>query len=111
MKLRPINVEYHVDTLNKCVIAKLESAAYLSDGYPDLHIITKGAAFAFNEEFNEIIGKRIARARAEKEAFIKYREYILKKIKESQYTLECLNMCLNKVNANIQNQRDYIKSF
>ena len=63
------------------------------------------------EEFNVEIGKKLARAKAEKEAFVKFKnitlrhkKFLLGHVQKTDNTIEKMKDC-------IQHQKDYIKSF
>ena len=66
---------------------------------------------AKNEEFNEEKGKKLARARAEKEAFVKYSDYLKEKIKKQVDYLNSLGISLEYTAKNLKHQKVYIGTF
>lgn len=111
MKLREETVSYKVLEANKVVIAEAEYRAYDTIGMPLHYFHTKGIAQAKHESFDENVGKRLARARAEKEAYIQYRDFLKMKIHEHDNEINELSNALNKALTHIENQKNYVKTF
>lgn len=110
MKLRYIETHYKVDEENKVVVAK--SSFVINDGEISLTTITaQGIAMAKTEEFNPEIGKKVARARAEKAAYIKYRDFLKDRLKMIEKLKRVSEIEYNKVLNYIEHQKEYIKSF
>lgn len=63
------------------------------------------------EVFNVETGKKVARAKAEKEAFIKFKLYALEYKKGVSKFVQKLENTIDKMNTCIQHQKEYIKSF
>lgn len=69
--------------------------------------LNKSAGDTFNIE----VGKKIARAKAEKEAFIQFRTMLLKyEDKIFQARLE-MSKAIDTMSSHIEHQKEYIKSF
>lgn len=63
------------------------------------------------DTFNIEVGKKIARAKAEKEAFIQFKTMLLKyEDKLFQARLE-MSKAIDTISSHIERQKDYIKSF
>nr|DAG88059.1 MAG TPA: hypothetical protein [Crassvirales sp.] len=63
------------------------------------------------DTFNIEVGKKIARAKAEKEAFIQFRTMLLKyEDKLFQARLE-MSKAIDTMSSHIEHQKEYIKSF
>lgn len=63
------------------------------------------------DTFNIEVGKKIARAKAEKEAFIQFKTMLLKyEDKLFQARLE-MSKAIDTISSHIEHQKDYIKSF
>lgn len=69
--------------------------------------LNKSAGDTFNIE----VGKKIARAKAEKEAFIQFKTKLLKY--EDKLFQACLEMskAIDTMSSHIEHQKEYIKSF
>ena len=65
LKLRHLKHSFKIDTRNKVVVCKAKFRTFDGEEF-----LTTGMAMAKNEEFNEEKGKKLARARAEKEAYL-----------------------------------------
>lgn len=63
------------------------------------------------DTFNIEVGKKIARAKAEKEAFIQFKTMLLKY--EDKLFQACLEMskAIDTMSSHIEHQKEYIKSF
>lgn len=61
--------------------------------------------------FDEETGKKIARAQAEKEAFVRYKLLVLENKKYLELLLAKVDNTIDRMKANIQHQKDYLKSF
>lgn len=63
------------------------------------------------DTFNIAVGKKIARAKAEKEAFIQFRTMLLNyEIKIFQARLD-ISKVIDTMSSHIEHQKEYIKSF
>ena len=115
-KLKCYDLQYKVNE-EKGVVTALETFVIPLPGcyYKGRKVFTTVGVAKVNkeagEEFNIEIGKRLARAKAEKEAFVKfkylalkYRKFLLRKLQMTDNTIEKMNDC-------IQHQKGYIKSF
>ena len=111
-KLKNISIDYKINEEKGIVVAieKFSTPRILS-GYG---IKTVGVA-KVNKEAGEIfdinVGKKIARAKAEKEAFIKFKLLVLKFKKFLDKTVAKTDNTLSKIDTNILHQKEYIKSF
>lgn len=104
-KVKSVNCKYVVISQLKAVVATAKFK------FLGVTFETKGKAIAKNEEFNVEIGKRLARARAEKKAYIIARNEIKRQLKD---TNKLLNILINTsvfLEECIDHQTDYIKSF
>lgn len=63
------------------------------------------------EVFNVEIGKKLARAKAEKEAFVQFKLMALEYREEALRALQIANNTIEKMNDCILHQKEYIKSF
>lgn len=114
-KLRAYDVHYIVSKDTGVVIAKATFGIPFMSYYIEKHSLqTKGIARVNKEAgdtFDVEKGKRLARARAEKEAFIQYKLCLLKQKKEVLRELRKIDNTIDMMNINIQCQNEYIKSF
>ena len=111
MKLQELSINYQIHEEHHTVVAKLESRVLDNSGF-SLHFFkVTGVARAENEPFNEAKSKKLARARAEKEVYIQYRNFLKQEIRDLDNRLNELSSALNKVNTHIENQKEYIKTF
>jgi len=104
-KMRQLEFSFKVDESNKVVVCNAKF------GVPFDQINTVGVAIAKNEDFNLEKGKKLARARAEKNAYVKYNEILTNRIKIISKYKDNLEYTLNKNAEHLQNQKDYIKTF
>lgn len=87
---------------------------YLKDEADDHRFTTVGIARLNKESgdtFDIEIGKRLARAKAEKEAYIKFKLYLLEYKKGLSQMASSLEKTIDKMKARIHRQNNYIKSF
>ena len=63
------------------------------------------------DKFDVNIGKKIARAKAEKEAFIKYKVGSLKAIKRLEMVKKIAENTVSKMNKCIEHQKEYLSKF
>lgn len=103
LKLKHLEHNFKVDKKNKVVVCKAWFRTFTG-----MEISTIGIAQAKNEEFNEETGKKLARARAEKEAFVFYSDYLKEKIKKQSDYLESLKVSLENTKKNLKHQKVYI---
>lgn len=106
LKLRHLEHSFKIDKQNKVVVCKAKFRTFDGDEF----LIT-GMAMAKNEEFNEKTGKRLARARAEKEAYVKYSDYLKEKIRKQTDYLNSLGISLEYTAKNLKHQKVYIGTF
>ena len=106
LKLRHLKHSFKIDTRNKVVVCKAKFRTFDGEEF-----LTTGMAMAKNEEFNEEKGKNLARARAEKEAFVKYSDYLKEKIKKQVDYLNSLGISLEYTAKNLKHQKVYIGTF
>lgn len=104
-KVRSINCEYKVFPQSKTVVAK---AVFKFQG---ITFKTEGRAIAKNEEFDIEIGKKLARARAEKKAYIIARNETECQLKDTNKLLDILINTSVFLTECRDHQTDYIKSF
>lgn len=115
-KLKCCNIQYKVNEEKGTVTAieKFEVPFPLWWKYPSSHFTTIGIAKVnkeAGEEFNAEIGKKLARARAEKEAFVQFKLIALNYRKGAFRELQMVDNIIEKMNDCIQHQKEYIKSF
>lgn len=110
-KLKFGGVKYQVDESKKVVVAKLNTYwGTTKDSLNPIH--TLGIArCAEDDKFDVKKGKQLARARAEKEAYIQYQNILcgLKKLSDD-YSASC-RYTINCLKDYIQHQKEYIKQF
>lgn len=105
MKLTFLECKYHVSKENGTVVAR----AYFS--FCGEKFNTIGVARAKKEDFIPIEGKRLARARAEKKAYILVKNCIKDNIKCIEREKEISINSLNFYTQCIEHQNEYIKTF
>lgn len=105
-KLKHLSSKCSIDKENKVVVCKATFIAFSDEIF-----MTTGIAMAKNEEFDEEIGVKLAKARAEKEAFIKYSEILKGMIKEETRYLNSLEFSLESNIKNLEHQKEYIRTF
>lgn len=104
-KMKSISCEYEALPQRKTIVAK---AAFNFQGKV---FKTEGKAIAKNEEFDVETGKRLARARAEKKAYIIAKNETEKQIKDVSKLLDVLISTSWFLGKYRDHQTDYIKSF
>jgi cytochrome c biogenesis factor len=104
-KVKSVNCEYGVIPQRKTVVAKAKFE------FQGVTFKTEGKAIAKNEEFNVEIGKKLARARAEKKAYIIARNKTECQIKDTNKLLDILINTTVFLEECRDHQTDYIKSF
>ena len=117
-KLRCCDLQYKVYE-EKGTVTAIETfrAHFIMDfqaSPPSRHFVTIGTARVNKEAgdvFNIEIGKKIARAKAEKAAFVKFKLVNLNYRNELLQELQKTDNTIEKMNANIQHQKEYIKTF
>lgn len=77
----------------------------------DENIKAVGIARCYRDTFDETIGKKIARARAERNAYIEARNILCDKIRNINKDISILNTSIDFFNECIDNQDDYINEF
>lgn len=109
-KLKCAEVKYIVDKERECVIA---IASFIAVTPLVTHCIdTKGIAKVHNDDsFDIVIGKKVARAKAEKEAFSIYKGIIKQDIKEYEIYINKFINTIDKMENLIEHQKKYLKSF
>ena len=106
LKLKHLDHYFKIDKKNKVVICK--STFIMFNGN---ELVATGIAQAKNEEFKEEIGKKLAKARAEKEAYVKYSEFLRTRIKKCSDRLYSYELSLDYTNKYLERQKAYIKKF
>lgn len=106
LKLRHLGYDFKIDEKNKVVVCK---ATFMMTN--SRKIITTGIAQAKNEEFKEEVGKKLAKARAEKEAFVRYAEILREQIRKNTDKLLSLELSLDYTKKYLDRQKTYIKTF
>lgn len=114
-KLKNISIDYKINEEKGIVVAieKFDFPSGFKKKYND-HIKTTGVAKVNKEAgeiFNAEIDKKIARAKAEKEAFIQFKLRVLEMKCKLEGLLTITNNTIDKMTTNIQHQKEYIKSF
>lgn len=110
-KLKFGNVKYQVDEVKKVVVARLKTYWNGTNGYYNpIHTIGV-ARCAKDDTFNIKKGKQLARARAEKEAYIQYQNILYSLKKRTDDYSASLRYTINCMKDYIQHQKDYIKQF
>lgn len=94
-------------------IAEFNTPLYLKD-IVDGHSFTTVGIARVNKDAGDIFdvekGKRLARAKAEKEAYVKFKLILLKYKEGLSQMSNALEKALDKMKAQIQNQRSYIEN-
>lgn len=107
IKLTCNDVKFMVEPKNKTIIAKVIVTSELLDGEYEF---TGIARLHGSDKYDQKFGERLARARAEKEAYIFYKA-LLKNIKTAyQKDMVVIDNTLNKVVSYIDHQKEYISS-
>lgn len=110
-KLKFGNVYYKVNIEKKIVVAHLETY-YWTPRVGINQIKSIGVARCSSEDtFDELQGKRLARAKAEKAAYIVFREELKKEKSIVEDNLNSLNYSIDCMTDYINHQKKYIKSF
>ena len=115
-KLKCCDLQYKVNE-EKGVVTAIETfhAPFIIDfNTPSRHFVTIGTARVNKEAgdvFNVEIGKKLARAKAEKAAFVKFKLLNLTYRNELLQDLQKTDNTIEKMNTNIQHQKEYIKTF
>lgn len=110
-KLKFGGVKYQVDEVKKVVVARLNTYwGTTKDGLNPIHTIGI-ARCAKDDKFDIKKGKQLARARAEKDAYIQYRNILGTLMSISVDYLASLKYTINCMKEYIQHQKDYIKQF
>jgi cytochrome c biogenesis factor len=104
-KVKSVNCEYELLPLRKTVVAKAKFE------FQGITFKTEGKATAKNEEFNLETGKKLARARAEKKAYIIAKNETEKQIKDASNLMDVLINTSWFLGKCRDHQTDYIKSF
>lgn len=115
LKLQFRDITYKVNEKKGVVVALANFRTPLSmEAGANQCINTIGIArlnMSAGDTFNIEVGKKIARAKAEKEAFIQFRTMLLKyEDKLFQARLE-MSKAIDTMSSHIEHQKEYIKSF
>ena len=115
LKLQFRDITYKVNEKKGVVVALANFRTPLSmEAGANQCINTIGIArlnMSAGDTFNIEVGKKIARAKAEKEAFIQFRTMLLKyEDKLFQARLE-MSKAIDTTSSHIEHQKEYIKSF
>lgn len=115
LKLQFRDITYKVNEEKGVVVALANFRTPLSmEAGANQCINTIGIArlnMSAGDTFNIEVGKKIARAKAEKEAFIQFRTMLLKyEDKLFQARLE-MSKAIDTMSSHIEHQKEYIKSF
>lgn len=112
MPLQMISCSFNVNEAKKTVTAVLQSCSYGRAFYcPEKHTTIGIAQCNDSDNFDVKKGKRIARAKAEKEAYICHRKYLLSQLKRIKREADNLSANYERTQYYIQHQKDYINSF
>lgn len=106
------SIEYKVNNKKKTVtaIATFMKKTNAFDGCPCFTTIGV-AKVKGNDKFNISTGMKIARAKAEKKAFIKYKEWSLEAIKRLEMIKKITENTVIKMNECIEHQKEYLSKF
>lgn len=111
LKFKCINLQYKVNE-EKGIVTAVEKFMIPT---PEFRTFTTIGVAKVNKEagdvFNVETGKKLARAKAEKEAFIQFKSKVLYTKEKTERYLQKINNTIEKMNANIQHQKEYIASF
>lgn len=115
LKLQFRDITYKINEKKGVVVALANFRTPLSmEAGANQCINTMGIArlnMSAGDTFNIEVGKKIARAKAEKEAFIQFRTMLLKyEDKLFQARLE-MSKAIDTMSSHIEHQKEYIKSF
>lgn len=112
MPLQMVSCSFNVNEAKKTVTAVLKSCSYGRALYgSELHTTIGIAQCNDNDNFDVKKGKRIARAKAEKEAYICHRKYLLNQLKRIERETDDLTGNYARTQYYIQHQKEYINSF
>lgn len=115
LKLQCRDITYKVNEKEGVVVALANFLTYLGTEYDvnqcintiGIARINKSAGDTFNVE----VGKKIARAKAEKEAFIQFKAMLLNYQKRTIQASLDMEKAINTMSSYIEQQKKYIKSF
>lgn len=115
LKLQCMGISYKVNEEKGVVVALIHFYTPLCiDVSADQYINTVGIARlnkSAGDTFNIEVGKKIARAKAEKEAFIQFKTMLLNyENKIFQARLD-ISKAIDTMSSHIEHQKEYIKSF
>lgn len=115
LKLQCLGIEYKVNEEKKVVVAIQKFGIPLKVAYTygiGTTFTTVGKAeCGYMDTFDINLGKKIARAKAEKKAFITYKNVLLKVLAICQKDVYVLSNTINKMSTLINHQREYLKEF
>lgn len=111
IKLKSRGIKYIVNKEKGYVTAIETFIAYGQYNSYDFQTIGIARLNKDKDSFDENIGKKVARAKAEKQAFVTFRRFM----QEELYTLAHAHCCLintiNKMNSLIKHQKEYLSTF
>lgn len=108
IKLKHIAKSYKIDKQKKTVVCFGTFGLDASDNTIDVIGVAKCRK---EDEFNEKVGKQVARAKCEKKAFSIYAEVLKEQIIQDETYLNDLKYTYEKMLANIKHQKEYLKTF
>lgn len=114
IKLTCVSTQYKVNESKNTVVAiqKFQFPILKSGHFGYTSFITTGIARCnAKDNFNETIGKKLARAKSEKAAFIYFRNALNEKFKALTEEMQIIHNKLATVNGYIRHQKEYIHSF
>lgn len=111
MRLEFKTAEYKINKEKKTVVAIVFYRMRDNNICPMGIIKGIGIARAEKDTFNEEIGKKLARARAEREVFVQYNKILQKEYNKVQDNINKIQYAITKNKRNLEHQKEYIKTF
>lgn len=109
-KLKMVSYSYNVNEAKKTVTAVVKTKS-CAGCYGKYHTTVGVAKCDDKDEFDVEIGKRIAKAKAEKEAYVQHKNYLYNHLKMLKYITDDLSKSYERTQYYIQHQKEYINSF
>ena len=93
------------------ITAHIDKYVKGADRYIGEVIKATGVARCYRDSFNEITGKKLARAKAERSAYVKARNILRDELRDINKGVSTFNTSIDFFNECIDHQDDYINEF
>lgn len=110
VKLKMISYSYNVNEVKKTVTAIVKTRSIVGC-HSKKHTTVGVAKCDEKDTFDIEIGKRIAKAKAEKEAYVQHKNYLYNHLKMLKYITDGISKSYERTQYYIQHQKEYINSF